>query len=219
LRARAFLAAASLAGTLAAPALAHEGNPNFESLVSRVDGAAGLRAEVLNGDDRLQLVNTGPSTVVVMGYDEEPYARLKPDGIVEINRRSSATYLNEDRFGKVDVPASADPKAAPQWEVVGRNGRFEFHDHRIHWMAEGDPPTVRDKAARKKVFDWTVPLRVGASDAAVRGSLWWRGTGDDGAPTAAFVAGGAIVFASLLLVVVVRTRRRRGERAPAEEAW
>jgi hypothetical protein len=206
-----------LCGALAAPAAAHEGNPNFESLVTGVTGVPGLKAEVLNGDDRLLLINEGRQTIVVEGYDEEPYARLRADGVVEVNDRSPARYLNDDRFGQVDVPDGADPEAEPEWRAVGRGGRFEFHDHRIHWMTKTDPPQVEDRSQRQKVNDWTVPVRVsGAGAGAVRGTLWWRGDGG-GAPVAMFAGLAAFALLSVLLVVVVRRRRSR---VPAgREAW
>jgi hypothetical protein len=207
-----------VSGVLAAPALAHEGNADFESLVTSAGGVPGLRAEVLNGDDRLLLVNDGSRTVVVRGYDDEPYARLRPDGTVEVNRRSEATYLNDERFGDVRVPAIADNAAEPDWRVVSRTGRFEFHDHRIHWMAQGDPPKVTDKSERQKVFDWSVPLRVeGGGPAAVRGTLWWRGEGG-GAPVGMFAGLAAFALLGLLMVVVVRRRRRAAAARPASEA-
>ena len=87
---RAALLALVLCGALVPSAAAHEGNPNFESLVTAVDGVPGLKAEVLNGDDRLLLINEGDKTVIVEGYDGEPYARLRGDGVVEVNRRSPA---------------------------------------------------------------------------------------------------------------------------------
>jgi hypothetical protein len=215
------LLASVLLCLLAAPALAHEGDPNYESVVTRVEGAPGLRAQVLNGDDRLLLINTGSETVVVEGYDGEPYARLRPDGTVEVNRRSSATYLNEERFGGVPIPAEADPDAEPAWRPVGRNGRFEFHDHRIHWMVENRPPKIADEEQRQKVFDWTVPLRVGDAEGAVAGTLWWVGRGGD-APVAAYAGGGALVLLSFAALVVVRRRRARAAApadGPREEAW
>lgn len=216
MRRPALLAAVALTGALAAPAVAHQGNPDFESIVNRVNGADGLRVEVVNGDDSLQLVHRGREEVVVVGYEDEPYVRMRPDGTVEVNQRSTATYLNEERFGGVDVPASADPKAEPRWKVVARNGRYAFHDHRIHWMNESDPPKVADESRRQKVFDWRVPLRAGGATAAIEGTLWWRRRGD-GVPLPALVAGGVLVLGSLVLLVVVRRRRRAG--APREEAW
>jgi hypothetical protein len=212
----------ALCAALATPAFAHSGNPNYESLVTRVDGAPGVRAEMLNGDDRVLVINGGKRTVVVDGYDGEPYARLRPDGTVEVNQNSPARWLNDDRFGQVDVPATASKDAEPAWKVVGRNGRFEFHDHRAHWMSKGTPPQVSDTAERTRIFDWTVPMHVGATAAAVRGTLWWRGSGG-GAPVAAFAGLGVFALLGLMLVVVVRTRRRRPAAEPgtgvAGEAW
>jgi hypothetical protein len=201
---------------------AHGGNADFESLVTSVEGVPGLRAEVLNGDDRLLVVNRGGRTVTVRGYDEEPYARLRPDGTVQVNRRSEATYLNDDRFGQVDVPDFVDNNAPPQWRTVGRTGRFEFHDHRIHWMTRNDPPQVRDKGRRRKVLDWSVPVEAeGRSAGAVRGTLWWRGSGG-GAPVAMFAGLGAFALLGTALVVVVRRRRTSAAadgRERAGEAW
>jgi hypothetical protein len=205
--------------TLAAPAVAHEGNPNFESIVTAVDGVSDLRAEVLNGDDRLSLIYTGSDTVTIRGYEREPYARLLGDGRVQVNRRSPATYLNDDRFGQVDVPDAADPKAAPQWDTVARNGRFEFHDHRIHWMSKSIPPKVKDRSKRQKVMDWSVPVEAGSSRGALRGTLWWQGDGG-GVSALAYGALGVAVLVAIASVLVIRRRRGEGEDgAGAPEAW
>jgi hypothetical protein len=203
----------------AAAATAHEGNPNFRSTINGLSPAApGINVQVLNLDDRLELVNRGDQTVVVEGYDNEPYARVQPDGTVEVNRRSPAAYLNDDRFAQVDVPASADAEAPPRWETIDRTGRFEWHDHRIHWMAKTRPPAVKDPDVRTKVFDWEVPLRVGDQPVELAGTLTWVGKTDDGgAPVGAIVAFAAVVVGGAAAVIVARRRRRRA--APEGEAW
>lgn len=201
------VAALCVAALTAAPALAHEGDPDYESLVTDT-GPSGLEVRVLSGDDRLEVHNETGKVVVIEGYEEEPYARLLPDGRVQVNERSPATYLNEDPRGDVDVPKAADPKAAPQWKTIESNGRFEFHDHRIHWMGDGDPPVVgKGRAERQKVFDWVVPVTVGGEAAAVRGTLWWRGAGG-GPPVGAIIALAVMVVGGVALVVVTRRRRR-----------
>lgn len=200
----------ALCGLLAAPAPAHEGNPNYESLVTSIVGADGVTAEVLNGDDRLLVINKSGKTVTIDGYDDEPYARIKPDGTVEVNQNSPATWLNTERDGEVAVPANASKDAEPDWKVEGRNGRFEFHDHRAHWMNDGNPPIVKDESKRTKVFDWKVPIEVDEQPAEITGVLWWRGTGG-GPPAAAFVALGVLALLGAALVVVVRKRRRDGD--------
>ena len=98
------------------------------------------------------------------------------DGTVEVNRRSPATYLNEDRFATTPVPAFAKPGAAPQWEVQDRTGRFIWHDHRMHWMAHTTPPQGHSKNVKTKIFDYRIPVQVGSRRTALTGTLYWVGS-------------------------------------------
>jgi hypothetical protein len=208
--------------TAATAAHAHGGGGTDYTSEIRAVVPAGARptVEVLDRDDRLALRNDSGTTVVVQGYNGEPYARLKPDGTVEVNLNSPALYLNEDRFAKVDLPPRADEDAAPEWKVVDRSGRFEWHDHRIHWMGAGRPGIVSDPQRRTKVFDWAVPISVGDREGEVTGVLTWVGRPDDSFPIAAVVALVAVVLGGLALIVVVRRRRARPGRAvDGEEAW
>jgi hypothetical protein len=209
-------AAAALAlAVLPAPqAAAHEGNPNFSSEITRIAPPAdGLEVEVVNFDDSLRLENDTGETVVVEGYDGEPYVRITGDGAVSVNRRSPSYYLNEDRFARVEVPASADPEAPPQWEQVDGSGQFSWHDHRIHYMAEGTPPQVDDPDARTKVFDYAVRLEVDGRPTRLLGTLTWVGDAGGGFPVAPFAGLGALALGALVAVVLLR---RRG--APAADA-
>jgi hypothetical protein len=221
---RAAALAALAAALLAPPALAHEGSPDYESLVRSVTPRIpGFAVEVLNGDDRLEVRNTGTATVTIEGYNDEPYLRLRPGGIVEANLRSPAQYLNQDRFTGAKVPASADPKAVAQWKVVARTGRYEFHDHRMHWMAMGVPQQVSDRSKRTKVFDWSVPLRAQGSSGAIAGELFWRGSGG-GAPLGAYVALAVVMLLGGASVLLVRRRRAAAAAEPGpgrreREAW
>jgi hypothetical protein len=205
---------------VAPSAAAHEGNPNYRSQVRAISPAVGgVEAQVLNYDDRIELRNEGDQTVVVEGYRAEPYLRFGPDGVVEVNRRSPAAYLNEDRFANVSVPRSADPEATPEWRVVSRNGRYDWHDHRIHWMASTPPPRVREnEEARAKVFDWRLPLAAAGRRSVIRGSLVWVGKDSGGFPLAAALSLGAAVLGGGAVVALVR-RRRRPSRQREVEAW
>jgi MYXO-CTERM domain-containing protein len=218
----ALVAAACTAGLLAGTATAHQGSPNYSSVINRVTPQVpGVALQILNRDDRLQIRNHSAKTIVVYGYNDEPYVRLKPDGTVEVNRLSPAKALNEDRYGRVSTPKSADPKAPPQWQVVDRTGRFEWHDHRIHWMAKGTPPQVKDKGQRTKVFDWKVAFAAGGDRGTIAGSLFWvPDSGSGGAPTGAIVAFAAFLLLSVVAVVLVRRRRARAPGGGGDrEAW
>jgi hypothetical protein len=217
------VAATALAAlcALAPPALAHEGNPNYRSEVRAISPPLeGLDAEVLNFDDRIELRNESGETVIVEGYRGEPYLRFEPDGTVLVNQRSPTTYLNEDRFADVEVPDTADPKAAPEWQTVARNGRYDWHDHRIHWMSSTPPERVRDDESRRvKVFDWRLPVTAGGVPATISGSLTWLGKDGGGFPVAAAVSLLAAALAGVTVVALVRRRRRAGTEREKAEAW
>lgn len=213
----AMLAALCVIGTATPVAHAHKGNPNFRSIPT--DVPEGISVEVTNFDDSLELTNRSGKTVVVMGYANEPYARIGADGTVEINQRSPATYENRERFGGVAKPAGVDPEATPQWKLVDRSGRFVWHDHRSHYMSKGTPPQVSDPDVRTKVFDWKVPIAVAGKPAFIAGTLFWQPVDDGGgAPLGAIIAFVALVALGATAIVVVRVRRRFAPTG-SDEAW
>ena len=144
------VAAAAL--LLAAPvALAHQGNPNYRSVVKSVTPeTTGLDARILNFDDAVLVHNTSGKDVVILDYKEKPYVELKADGTVSVNTNSEAHYLNEDRQGETAVPK--DLGSEPKWEEVSKSGRYEWHDHRMHWMGAGDPPNLTDKSSETVIY-------------------------------------------------------------------
>jgi hypothetical protein len=177
----------------------------------------GLSLHVLEFADRLLLVNHTGRTVTVYGYYNEPYARIRANGTVEVNLHSPAYYLNQNFYADVTVPAFATSGAAPDWTVIDRANQFEWHDHRIHWMSPTVPPVVTDQAKRTKVFAWQVPLRVGSQPATIHGQLYWVPEEGTRTPVAAIVA--LVVIVLLGAGVVVLVRRRRRSATPSGEAW
>jgi hypothetical protein len=184
-------------------------NFDYRSNITGVTpNAPGLSVEVLEFADRLLLVNHTGKTVTIYGYDDEPYARVLANGTAEQNVRSPATYLNRSFYGDINVPPIADPSAPPKWEVVDRTGQFEWHDHRIHYTSPVVPPQVKDKSKRTLIFNWRVPIEVGARKGAISGQLFWTPEGSKAA-TAVIVLGVAIALLGLLFVLFVRRRRAR----------
>jgi hypothetical protein len=222
MRVRSLLAGvAAVSAAVVAPAQAHEGNPNFRSEVTSVEPQVpGLEVEVINFDDSLLLRNETGETVVVEGYEGEPYVRIEPDGTVEINQDSPTFYLNQDRFAEAPVPESADATAPPDWRVANESGQYSWHDHRIHYMSQGTPAQVEDEGQRTKIFDYDVPLEVGSQRVEVLGTLFWVGQ-EEGFSAAPFIALGAVALIAGVAVLVVR-RRRGGPRTgddETKEAW
>ncbi len=214
-------AVAMAALVVATPAAtAHEGDPNYLSTINRVTPELdGVTVEVLNRDDRLVLRNRSGEDVIVRGYEDEPYAEIRADGTVLVNLDSRAHYLNEERFGGAEPPADADSKGEPRWDELDRSGRFEWHDHRMHWMSEEPPEQVRDVTERRKIYDWSVPLEVGGRQGAIAGTLFWTPQDAGGPPTAAIVVGAGLLALTVAGVVAVRRRRSRAAGAEAAEAW
>ncbi len=203
-------AAAPLSGTESANPIDDQGGSyHYRSEITSVTPRVrGLSLQVLEFADRMLLTNHTGRTVTIYGYQGEPYARVRANGTAEQNVRSPATYLNTNFYGDVTVPAIADPSAPPRWEVVDRTGQFEWHDHRIHWMSPVTPPQVKNKSKLTLVFDWKVPIAVGARMGTIEGRLLWTPESSK-APVAVIVLGVVILVGGLALVLFVRRRRAR----------
>jgi hypothetical protein len=215
---------ACVASGLAVPsvAFAHQGNPNFLSEVQGLSPSVrGLSVEVLNRDDQLLLRNASGHTVVVDGYANEPYARVRGDGTVEVNTNSEAYYLNRDRFADAPIPRGVDFDKPPVWGPVSKTGRFEWHDHRMHYMGKGRPAQVSDPEKRQKVFDWKVPVEVDGRRGSINGTLLWTPPSKDAPPLGAIFGLAGLVIAGCIVVIVVRRRRADApaEAREAREAW
>jgi hypothetical protein len=208
----------------ATPALSHEGNPDFRSEIDSVrPSVPGVSFQVLGYDADMELVVNKGHEVTIYGYEGEPYARILSDGTVQKNRRSPATYLNTDRYAEARVPESADPEAPPLWKTVDESGALRWHDHRMHYMATGTPPQVKDESERTKVFDYEIPLRIDGRRGAIEGALFWVGPAD-ASKTPFLIAGIAIVFVGGAAALIARRRRQGrdgddGDDPPPKEAW
>ena len=218
------LAVTALSALALAPATAaaHQGNPNYRStILSVTPKVPGVSLEVVNYDDSFELTNRSEQTIVMEGYDGEAYLRFKPDGTVEVNENSEAGYINDERDGSGAVPPNATRDAAPDWKLVDKTGRYVWHDHRIHYMGKGLPPSIKDQSKKQKVYDWEVPFRIGTQPAMVKGELTWVGKAGGGASPLAFGALGLLLLAGVGAVVVRRRRDASESPAPGStaEAW
>jgi hypothetical protein len=137
------IALVAVLGVLAVPGVAHAdpaGPTDYRTTITTIEPATDAIDVAVVGGDAFLLITVEPGhEVVVLGYEEEPYLRILPDGVVEHNRRSAATYVNEERYGRTDVPDVVDNDAEPAWERVGDGGTWAWHDHRAHWMGTERP--------------------------------------------------------------------------------
>ena len=170
----------------AAPAAADGVRPSgYESVVDSVEPPVdGARVEVVGGDAFLQVTTRPGTEVLVPGYDGEPYLRITRDGVVQVNRRSPAYWLNQSLRGRSTLPQSASSAAEPEWQATGARGRVAWHDHRIHWMVAARPTP----GPGGLVQEWAVPLTVNGRQVQVEGRLLYLGA--------------TVPLAELLLLVV-----------------
>ncbi|MGH9034447.1 MAG: hypothetical protein ACRD0O_01675, partial [Acidimicrobiia bacterium] len=177
---RATWMAAGLVLLTAPPAFAHAlsgASPsNYRTRILSVEPQKpGLVVEVVEAGNRLLLTNGTGTDAVVLGYAQEPYLRVGPQGVFE-NLNSPATYRNRSRFPTAEVPARArDPKVAPEWKKVSDTNSVRFHDHRVHYMGLQPPSPVRADPGTEHVIipAWEVPLVLGQEQVLVKGDLTW----------------------------------------------
>jgi hypothetical protein len=99
------------------------------------------------------------------------------------------------------VPQDADASAPPAWRRIGDGPQWQWHDHRIHWMAPTTPPQVRARPdAVQTINEWSVPFMVGERSLAVQGVLRWFPPG----PVWPWLAGAAAVVSLPVIAVLLR---------------
>jgi hypothetical protein len=158
----------------AAPALADAAGPtNYESTVLGVDPEIdGVEFDVVGGDSFLRASVAAGHELLVPGYSGEAYIRVDRDGSVWVNEASPSAYLNDDRYGEAEIPEGVTADSAPRWRQVGDDGRYAWHDHRIHWMSTNTPPAVSGER-RQVVFPWTLAVLVDGAEVTLDGELVW----------------------------------------------
>jgi hypothetical protein len=196
--------AAALLMAGATPAFAHSvagaGATNYRTTLRTVSPKmAGLSVRIIESGSRLEASYTGPGDVLVIGYQEEPFLRIGARGVFE-NLRSPATYINKTRNG-LTPPTDTDPKAAPVWRKVSSGHVARWHDHRIHFMGNTNPPQVRAAPNKRHVItdDWKVSFVHGTTTSVARGELVWV-PGPSPAPL-------LLLGAALFVGVIVGARR------------
>jgi len=202
------------AGAAAHPGTAQTGYVSTVSAV--VPNVLGVNALVLGGDDRLRISNYSGKTILILGYEGEPYLRFDRAGVFA-NTLSPAAHLNRFRLPRPLEPGIADASAKPRWRRVARGVTYEWHDHRIHWTAQEPPRGVQEHPDQiQRIFRWRIPGRADGTRFAVTGFLGYaparRAEQDEGSgATWPLLAG--LGAAALLVAIGVGARRAR-RRAP-----
>jgi hypothetical protein len=151
--------------TLPSAALAHGPvNPAASSYLATASRApAGLRAIVVDGDQRMWLSADPRLTVVVLDYRGAPYLRFSARG-VEVNRNSAMYYSNQ--VPAEQVPPGIGPGTPPSWSTVSSGHGYSWHDGRLHALA-----ATALAPGSSYVGAWRIPLRINGRASAISGGL------------------------------------------------
>ncbi|MTV27587.1 hypothetical protein FTX61_19530 [Nitriliruptoraceae bacterium ZYF776] len=187
----------------ATPAAADPAGPtNYRSTIEDVEPTLdSVDIDILGGDAFIVLTADPGITVTVPGYNDEPYLQFLPDGTVQRNAASPARWLNDARYGGLDVtvPPEASADAPPRWEPVADDGTYAWHDHRVHWMSPAVPRQVDTGAGTPQpVQDWSFQITVDEQPVAVSGQLTWFPPASPLLPALAFLIVGAGATALVL---------------------
>jgi len=160
----------------------------------------GISVRTINLGYLIELKNSGPNTVVVAGYDREPYLRIGPNG-VEVNRLSPATFLNKSATPSGSLPAGLNTRAKPLWDSVSKVPTARWHDHRAHWMGRGAVHNADRNA------EWSIPLIVTNRDTSSESEASITGTLNSVAPPSTLTWGLIAVSIAITLGALSLTRR------------
>jgi hypothetical protein len=199
------------------PAAAHKGAAGkgyLSTILGLKPNVLGVFVNIIGGDDQLRLSNYSRKTIVILGYDDEPYLRFRGSS-VHVNTRSPAFELNKFRY----PPEKAEVGATqPLWRKVSNSPTYAWHDHRIHWPKRTPPPVVEKTPDQvHKVFDWRVPARANSKPFVIHGFLRYapppHADDERSSWVVPAVAGGLTAMLAAVVAVGVGARRRL-RRAP-----
>ena len=153
---------------------------NFRSriLTVRPPLPAGVDLRVVGGDAFLDLrVKPGhrvtiPDYEAAPGQPTRPYLRVDSDGTVQVNEHSTAAVTNQRRYG--GRAGAVKVSNAPRWRTVATNGRYTWHDHRIHFMLPSRLAVVDDNGRVDlggPGGTWSIDPKVDGKPVAVVGEL------------------------------------------------
>ena len=162
---------------------------SFEARVGGISPRApGVRASVLDGDQRLRLTVGPGHGVVVLGIVGEPFLRFGPGGVFAWSHSPTA--------GNAKVIDASQAAGSPHWIRVSTGDAFAWHENRLR--------PVLHPTHSGAVGTWRIPLVVDGRRSVLRGTEWY------GAPPARlpWVVGALALVAAVGAAGALRPSRR-----------
>ena len=111
--------------------------------------------------------NDSADPVVVLGRDDEPFARIGPK-VSEVNVRSPLWSAIQQAQGK-DPSDEADPKAEPQWLQVAPTAAWNWLEFRAAAPKTDPPEAVIKTGKATTVKTWSIPYLIGTRRGTIDG--------------------------------------------------
>jgi len=135
------------------------------SILGLTPPTAGITVRLLDLGRRIQLTNTAPADVIVVGYQREDYLRIGPGGVYQ-NVHSPAVYQNRPLppgATATTLPFIAQPQAAPEWQKISSGHTATWSDRRTRWEGPRPPAVLHNPGRVTAVAGWSIPLRQGSA--------------------------------------------------------
>jgi hypothetical protein len=219
--ATATVAALAIVAAAAPAATAHDQRlPDAAHYLTKIDSFApstqGVTASVSRDGSWVEVSNSTPNVLTVLGYSREPFLQISKTSVSE-NSVSPSKFLNESLFGDV-TPSAAAADDVPVWTPVSTTNTYRWHDHRLHWMGVDRPPGVQaHPEAGQLIGHWTIHMLLDAQPIDLTGSLNWLPVKENLFPvTVGIGVNAAFAVLAAGFVGAILRRRRRSERGEAE---
>jgi hypothetical protein len=181
----------------------------FTPELSETTPAPGITLAALPGNPTpaVSIDNAGPSEVVVLGDQDEPYLRITPQGS-EANQLSPTWLATQD-----GAQPPGDAAAPPAWTPVSTNGRYSFPLERAG--PDGDLAELYAATGPEVVREWTLSLLVDGDRVDVDGTTTLTPVEGRGGFWTVWTVGGAIVLGLVVAGAAVWFVRRRRSEPPS----
>jgi hypothetical protein len=136
---------------------------------SPVTPADGLKIQVVPASrvPAIFVENVSPEPIVVLGRDDEPFARIGPTG-AEVNVKSPMWVEIQQARGQ-DPSDEADAAAEPKWQPVADTPRWTWLEFRAAAPHTDPPRQIVESDRATTVRSWSIPYLVGGERRTVDG--------------------------------------------------
>jgi hypothetical protein len=131
--------------------------------------ADGLTIQVVSGRSvpAIFVKNEAAEPVVVLGRDNEPFARIGP-AVTEVNLRSPAWAEIQQASGK-DPSGETDPRAEPKWHKISDGPSWQWLEFRAAAPKSDPPAEVIAQGKPVTVKTWSVPYLINGRRQTIEG--------------------------------------------------